>query len=136
MEQQNLLLGLRLVVFRLVTDLVFTLRLAYEFKLIQDQLDKRDVEMIRLVSRACRHISEPILVDTLTLHDAIHQAEDVDENTCDRLSSRNDDPAQCVRHVVIGPFKHTKIIPSAGILHQILPLSGFHMLTERKLKEI
>lgn len=43
-----------------------------EFKLIQDQLDQRDVETLRLVSRACRHVSEPIVFRTLPLHDVTH----------------------------------------------------------------
>lgn len=52
------------------------------------------------------------------------------------MSSRNDDLAQCVRHLVIGLFKQTKNISSVGILHQTLPLISFHKLTKRKLKAI
>jgi hypothetical protein len=41
-----------------------------------------------------------------------------------------------VRHLVIGPFRQRKNIPSVGKIEHILLLSSFHMLTKRKLKAI
>lgn len=90
------------------------------YLLIFDLLEKDDIDTFRLVSRACRCLSEPVVFRKVFLQDSTRSAEEVNQNICDRLCNPKDPLSWHVRHLGIGSFKLEANLPSEKVLVNVL----------------
>lgn len=90
------------------------------FRLILDVLNRNDIDTFRLVSRACRYLSEPIVFQKISFHDETTLALDINKDICDRLSDPEDALLQHVRHLQIGPLKQESLCLNKELLVKAL----------------
>lgn len=120
-EKQSLL-GLPLVVFRMILSLVCIITYKSTSNADGQQLETEDVNTLRLVSQACRRLSEVVTFRTVTLHDKTRFAEDINKRVCYRICSGADNLSQHVRHLKVGPFNDDKRCPSTNVIGQMLKM--------------
>jgi hypothetical protein len=88
--------------------------------LILQKLHRKDVYSFRLVSRACRHLSESVVFRTLVLHDRTRTSVQIFTNLCQRLCDPEDALQEIVHHIRVGPLTNRANYPSENILEKAI----------------